>query len=392
MIKIIGCSGGPDSMALLDILVKQYSQEVVVCHVNYQKRETAKRDEEIVVSYCRAHHIPYHILRPVYTHEGNFQSWARDVRYDFFEEIAKRYQTNEIYVAHHLDDLLETYQMQKQRNILCDHYGLAQKIQRHGFWIFRPLLSMDKDDLLARCQEHGISYGIDESNLGNDYQRNRIRHQWIEKLDKEEKYQWLVQIEAENHEMEEKRNKAEDFLKKWDQSVKSLLSYGEPWFLLDLYLYKHTHRHYGKKHLLSLCEQIQEDCLIDLQEYELESYQGMLFCEKKREPISIRYNSLEELKMPFFSQTGKVIQGITFTKDDFPIVLRNTKPGDVIELRFGKKKVSRFFIDRKKNRIVRKKWLVIENNEKKVIFVPELGCDVQHFSAKPNVFMLQCFL
>jgi tRNA(Ile)-lysidine synthase len=77
------------------------------------------------------------------------------------------------------------------------------------------------------------------------------------------------------------------------------------------------------------------------------------------------------------------------TEKDFPICIRNVKPGDKIEMRFGTKSLSRFFIDRKINRIDRKHWLVMENQAGKVIFVPGLGCDVEHFSVKANLFMIQ---
>ena len=86
---VVACSGGPDSMALLDMLNQKQNYNIIVCHVNYQKRESAFRDESIVKEYCLKHNLSFHLLKPIYSSSQNFQAWARDVRYDFFEQTAK---------------------------------------------------------------------------------------------------------------------------------------------------------------------------------------------------------------------------------------------------------------------------------------------------------------
>ena len=88
---VVACSGGPDSMALLDQLNKQ-GKDIVVAHVNYKHRDTADRDEKIVKEYCKKYDIPVRVLYPVHE-KGNFQAWARDVRYAFFEEVADEFDT-----------------------------------------------------------------------------------------------------------------------------------------------------------------------------------------------------------------------------------------------------------------------------------------------------------
>ena len=90
---VVACSGGPDSMALLDQLNKQ--------------GDTADRDEKIVKEYCKKYDIPVRVLYPVHE-KGNFQAWARDVRYAFFEEVADEFDTKLLYVAHQMDDVIET--------------------------------------------------------------------------------------------------------------------------------------------------------------------------------------------------------------------------------------------------------------------------------------------
>ena len=108
--NLVAVSGGSDSMALLDMLYKN-GENLVVCHVNYDVRESALRDEEIVRKYCEKRNIKLEVLKGfVYDKkDGNFENWARVIRYNFFKEMYKKYNCKYLYVGHNLDDLLETY-------------------------------------------------------------------------------------------------------------------------------------------------------------------------------------------------------------------------------------------------------------------------------------------
>lgn len=384
---IVACSGGPDSMALLDQCKDKYS--VCVAHVNYKKRDTADRDENIIKTYCSKYDIPVKVLYPTWNHKGNFQAWAREVRYDFFEEVADEFDTKDIYIAHQLDDRIETYLFQKQRNMLCDTYGLNELSNRHGYILHRPLLNYEKQELEMYCINHSIPYGIDESNLTDDYTRNQIRHHQTNTFTKIEKLELCHTIDIENQKLEERRQKAEGFLQEF--TVDELVKEEDAAFILDYFINRVTHMHYSHSHLQSLLAQLHTDCLIDLNEYYLECFKNQLYCVKKTEKVKDSFDSIQfgnytnyELK-----QEGSTIQGVTLKEDDFPIVIRNVQESDFIQLRFGKKKIHRFFIDRKIPRFQREKWLVVENRKGNVIFVPGIGCDVEHFSVKPNVFMIQ---
>ena len=87
---VVACSFGPDSMALLDAAIKE-NLNIVVAHVNYRKREAAQTEQKELVSYCENRNIPIYVLdlinqKPV----GNFQSWARKKRYEFFKMVSRR--------------------------------------------------------------------------------------------------------------------------------------------------------------------------------------------------------------------------------------------------------------------------------------------------------------
>lgn len=386
---IVACSGGPDSMALLDQCRKK-GYDLAVAHVNYKKRDTADRDEKIVQDYCNQYKILMYVDYPEWNHVGNFQAWARDVRYDFFERCASDFDAKQIEVAHQMDDVLETYIFQMQSHRIPACYGIAEKSNRHGYWIDRPLLAYTKADLQKYCEKNCIPFGIDESNLEDDYTRNKIRHHTLNTYTREEKEALFQKIIEKNQYLEQKRKEANQFLE-GDWTVLDLLKEKEPSFVFDVYLSKHTHQHYGKKHLESLLEQIQKDCHIDLGEYELESFHNQLYCLKKEKRKNMVLNSIEFKDYGLFSfqKTGKTIEGMTLSAKDFPLTIRTAKPGDKIHLRFGTKKVSRFFVDRKIPKIYRERWLLVENSLGNVIFVPGIGCDVEHFSSKPTAFMVQ---
>ena len=177
---IVGVSGGPDSMALLDLL-SRIGMKVVIAHVNYQKRPTADRDEKIVKDYAKRYGIPYFVTRPTY-HKDNFQAWAREVRYSFYKEIADIFSTRSIFLAHNLDDYIETLMMQMKRGSFHKHYGIGKSSLHDDYQIFRPLIIYPKSLLETYCQKNAIAYGIDETNLEDDYTRNYLRHHELKGL------------------------------------------------------------------------------------------------------------------------------------------------------------------------------------------------------------------
>lgn len=383
-------------MALLDQLIQQ-KESIVVAHVNYQKRKSAWRDEKIVKDYCDLFDLPCFVLHPTYEGKQNFQAWARQVRYAFFEKIMDQEDIQELYVAHHMDDLIETYIFQKQRGMLCDHFGLAPISYRANYSIHRPLLHQEKSELEQYCISHRIPYGIDESNLTNHYTRNRIRHERIEKLSKKEKERIVEKINNENEKWKTKRERLKNQIE--SQGIVSFLDQEEGWLALDLYLSPFLQRHLSKAHLISLCTQLRSSCLIDLETHEIERWQEKVLVVPKKEYPSFVFATLAQLQAfkPLdlthfqyaFSKTGKTMESLALSETDFPLTLRPATSQDAIELRWGRKKMKRFWIDRKIPKVWRKEWYVLENRHGSLVFVPGIGCDRRHFSIQPNAFMLQ---
>ncbi|WP_343010425.1 tRNA lysidine(34) synthetase TilS [Holdemanella biformis] len=383
---VVACSGGPDSMALLDQLNKQ-GKDIVVAHVNYKHRDTADRDENIVKDYCEKYDIPVRVCYPVHE-KGNFQAWARDVRYAFFEEVADAFDAKILYVAHQMDDVIETYLFQKNRNMICDWYGLKEKSIRHGYQIIRPLLNFTKSELQQYCNENGVSFGIDESNLTNHYTRNVIRHTQIEKMSRDEKEAWILKIQNENEVWQIKRKAIEEFFKDWNKDIDFLLDQEDAWLYLDTFLFHSLHHHFSKKYMEELCVQLKRNLLIEIENYLLERHGGKLYFMPSPKDV---YYKLDELEFKDYADfviknEGKTIEMFSVDASDFPLVIRRVRANDTIQMRFGNKNVHRFFVDRKISKIYRKYWLVVENNVGNVIFVPGLGCDVGHYSQNQQFY------
>ncbi|CFW92838.1 tRNA(Ile)-lysidine synthase [endosymbiont DhMRE of Dentiscutata heterogama] len=201
---ILAVSGGPDSLFLLEKM-RLAGYNLVVAHINYHKRENSDYDEKIVKNYCQKYSLPceiYQVQNSEYNSISNFQDRARQIRYNFFQELAAKYQTKYIVAAHHRDDHRETYLLQKQKKSLVEYWGLPARTKYGKCWILRPLLSLDKQQIYQYLIENKIDYATDTTNQLLIYQRNIIRQQ-LAHLNPEQKAQLDREIEKKNCELKE---------------------------------------------------------------------------------------------------------------------------------------------------------------------------------------------
>ena len=191
---VIACSFGPDSMALLSAAIKE-KLNIVVAHVNYRKRDAAIQEQRELTRYCEKYKIKVCVLDLLgEKSEGNFQDWARKKRYEFFKKVADEERADYVLVAHNEDDLIETYLMQKKRGNFTKNPGISEKIAIFGIEIIRPLLGYSKAYLEQYDIANNTPYSIDESNLKDQYTRNRIRHTIVQKMTQEERKAVIEEI------------------------------------------------------------------------------------------------------------------------------------------------------------------------------------------------------
>lgn len=391
---VVGVSGGSDSMALLHMCMKA-SIDIVVAHMNYHKRESANRDENIVCTFCHLHQIDFESSSPKGCVTGNFQSYARKERYLFYQEVLNKYGCDGVLLAHHQDDVLETYIMQKQRNSIVDYYGIQEEVCLFQMKVYRPLLSYTKQALESYCEAHQIAYGIDESNLSDDYTRNYIRHHVVAKMDEQQRLQCLSQMYQDNLRLSQMKERVTSFLSQWDQNKFDLLAHKDASFILQEWLYQQCKIRLSIKHINSLLQQMKSK----RQWFQAVNEQYDLVCDDKhlhiqcQNDISYAYELQkgEMLNGPHFKMalSGPSTCAVTLSDDDYPIVIRNYQASDAIVLRYGTKKVSRFFIDRHIPLSQRRIWPILVNCKGNIVLVPEIGCDIEHFSNTPTLFVLK---
>lgn len=369
---IIACSYGPDSMALLDMAQKD-KLEIVVAHVNYHKRDVSNFEEESLRRYCKERNIPIEVLETSNLKQiGNFQKWARDIRYDFFEKVAKKYKTDSVLVAHQQDDFIETFLMQKKRGNYVKNPGIAEIIEYKQIKIIRPLLNVSKEKLLRYNKDNSVPYSIDSSNLSDAYERNEIRHQTVEKLNADERTRI---VDEASH----LSNRAISFKTSYDLSEFLSLSDRDITLVLGTFTEsKDQHRNISssfvreiRKALISskanIVIPIWKNLFISKEYYEV-------FLVDANEKIDYMYllndrNSIVEDKL--FSIDFRYSNSDRNVLDSsFPITIKPISKKDLYQIGNYKCEVKRLFIDWKVPHHLRECWPGIYDKNNKLIYVP----------------------
>ena len=174
---LVALSGGADSVAMLRMLHQQ-GVEIAALHCNFHLRgEESDRDENFVSDLCQKLDIPLYIKHFdtrsfAAEHHISIEMAARELRYAWFEEMRQELGAEDIAVAHHRDDQVETVLLNLIRG--TGLRGLAGMHERSGH-IVRPLLHMSRQDILDYLSQIGQEYITDSTNLERDALRNRIR-------------------------------------------------------------------------------------------------------------------------------------------------------------------------------------------------------------------------
>lgn len=193
---LLTCSFGPDSMALFYYLLK-HGFTFEVAHVNYHILEQADDDERGIKEFAEKYNIKVHVLKTYMPKNVNEEIWAREVRYNYFEKVAKERNIKKVLVAHNKGDDIETYLLQKERGGVFYHYGLEKISKRGDVKIVRPLLNITKNELEEYCKSNGVPFSIDPSNFDSKFKRNKIRKD-LKKLNDDEINDILIEIKTKN--------------------------------------------------------------------------------------------------------------------------------------------------------------------------------------------------
>ncbi len=188
---VVGVSGGPDSITLLDILIKLQNKikfNIVVAHINHMIRVEAIEDQKYVEEYCKTKNIPFYVKQEsveilAKNQKIGTEEAGRNLRYEFFNEILKKTNSNKIATAHTKNDNAETVLMNIIRG--AGSSGIKGiEIIREGKYI-RPLLETNRIQIEEYCKKNHLKPRIDITNMENIYTRNKVRNLLIPYIQKQ---------------------------------------------------------------------------------------------------------------------------------------------------------------------------------------------------------------
>ena len=178
---LLAVSGGIDSMVMLD-LFRQSGVQFGIAHCNFHLRGSeSDGDEDLVTKLSRQCNVPIHIAHfdtEEYARENklSIQMAARELRYNWFEEMCDQHGFTRIATAHNQDDVMETFLINLGRG--TGIRGLTGIKPRNGR-IIRPLLFCSRSDIDKYAQDYDVAFREDSSNISVYYTRNKIRHEII---------------------------------------------------------------------------------------------------------------------------------------------------------------------------------------------------------------------
>jgi tRNA(Ile)-lysidine synthase len=398
---VVGCSGGPDSMALLDMLLKirdKYHLFIVVATVNYNVRKESVEEFNYVKKYCENNDLMFESKSVSNYSNENFEFEARVIRYRFFKELVKKYNLNYIMVAHHCDDLIETIMMKIVRGSNLKGYsGFKKIVDFKDFKIVRPLIGFTKDELIKYCNNNNIKYYVDSSNDNTEYTRNRFRKVL------------LPFFKEENNEVHKKFLKFSNTLNDTYNYVsrerdKALdRCYKDNSILIDKFLLEDEF--IQKEILYYLLSELYDNDLYLVYDKHIELIMNLINSNKANSSINIpdgyivnkNYNkiSFEKNKnsknyLYEFNDYIELNNGHSIKKVDsvdnnsnyicrldsneikLPIIVRNRRDGDRISIKNmnGSKKLKDLFIDRKIELSERDEWPIVSDSDNNILWVP----------------------
>lgn len=175
---LIGCSGGPDSVALvaaLQALALPMNLELGIAHVNHGLRASAWQDECVALHLAAAYGLPLDVT--ALQDAARDEQSLREERYAALLESARRFGATAIATAHHAEDQSETVLLALFRGTGPEGIGgmPARRSLQTGVDLVRPLLRISSDALRQYCHLHALPYAVDPTNADLGLRRNAVR-------------------------------------------------------------------------------------------------------------------------------------------------------------------------------------------------------------------------
>ena len=358
-------------MALLHYLINNYKDKLIVAHINHNVRKQSNTEELFLSNYCKDNNITFECMKITEYKENNFENEARKKRYKFYKEILTKYNSSYLFLAHHADDLMETIIMKIIRGSNINGYAGIKKISyQDNYYIVRPFLDYTKQDILEYIKKYNITYYDDYTNNDITYTRNRIRHNIIPLLKKED-----INIHKKFIKYSNTLNEYNDYINyEIDNIIKDIYINNTLYldkfnnlhpFIKENILYHILNNIYNNKdnivkdihikNILNLINNPKPNITINMPNniYVTKEYNILIFSNKYNiENYNIKFDkkaSINNFTIEQIEDTqlnGNDICRLNSNEISLPLYIRNKKDGDYIEL-LGlnkKKKVKEIFI------------------------------------------------
>ncbi len=408
---VIGLSGGPDSMVLLNLLI-QYKHEIgfnIVCaHVHHNVRKESDDEADFVKNYCENNNLIFEMTK--FNYEDKFsESLAHKMRYEYFNKIINKYNAKYLFTAHHGDDLIETILMKIVRGAsLSGYLGFDSIVKNDNYTTIRPLVFVTKKKILDYANERNILYVLDKSNEDESYTRNRFRKYILPKLKEEDENVHLKFLEFSNTLKEYQDYVLSESEKKYDsiinnQTIDIILLKKNKDLIIKNILYKWLYSIYkndidliNKRHIDSLIKLINSDkpnMELDLPNIKIVKQYDKLSIDKNIIKQEYEYIINKEIILP----NGKKIlmvnesdvssnYAIYLNSNDIklPLYVRSIKNGDKMTIKNmdGHKKIKDILINEKISIEDRTNCPVVVDSTGEIIWLP--GIKKSSFDNKNN--------
>ncbi|MBE6135968.1 MAG: tRNA lysidine(34) synthetase TilS [Erysipelotrichaceae bacterium] len=388
---LLACSYGPDSMYLLELL-RNEGYKFAVAHVNYRFRKESDEEEKSLRDYCYKYNIGIYVYVNTEAIVSNLEEEAREIRYKFFKNVYDRDGFDALLVAHHKDDNLETYLMQKERKNLPNFYGISPETMINGMVVIRPLLDIYKEDIIKYNNDHKIPYSIDVTNLENVFLRNRIRNELLKYYNHYKKEQLAKEIEEENKKLSDIKCKLNDNDIHSIDFLLTLTPIEMAYALNDMVREKLPEYECSLRfvnEVKKVCSSSKSNVLIPLKDdfYLCKEYDSLSVRTMGTfEPIVVDSPCFIDNELFYFDleKRGEA-KGIK----DYPITIRPYQKGDEYKIKNYSVPVNRLFIDWKMPMHLRKIWpLFVHDNE--VIYIPRYQSDF-NLNKDKYFYIKSCF-
>jgi tRNA(Ile)-lysidine synthase len=399
---VIGLSGGPDSMCLLNILLSLNKKINIICaHINHNIREESKDELEFVVDYCKQKQVT--IETTTFTKKSSLTNYSeqelREKRYQFFEEVINKHNADYLFTAHHGDDLIETILMRLTRGSNLKGYsGFQTETQKENYKVIKPLIYATKDDIDEYNKKNNIPSVIDNTNFKDIYTRNRYRHNILPFLKNEN-----PNIHLKYLKFSKELNKYYEFVntlinkelsKRYKDNILDITNYNElePLFQTKLIenvldsiyidnLYLITDRHVDL--ILGIINNPRPNLEINLPaDVRVVKSYNQLIITKNNKKISDYNILLKEITAIPNGREIKIINDTTEKSNYYlklnskevslPLYVRNRKTGDkmIIKNMNNAKKIKDIFIDEKIPKEERDTYPIVVDNNDNILWIP----------------------